>query len=52
MTEIDELYEIAKRNLSDLVEDIRFINTNISDEQIICPTCDIFFAYKSNTAYK
>lgn len=39
MTEIDELYEIAKRNLCELVEDIEFINTDISDEQIICPTC-------------
>lgn len=39
ITEIDNLYEIAKRNLCELVEDIDFINAEVSDEQIICPTC-------------
>ena len=38
-TEIEQLYEIAKIKLCELVDDIEYINENISDEHIICPAC-------------
>ncbi len=39
MNEIELLYGTAKKNLSELVEDIKFININVVDDQITCPTC-------------
>lgn len=39
ITEMELLYEAAKNNLNELVEDIEFINSNISEERITCPTC-------------
>lgn len=39
MTELNELYENARNNLAELVEDIEYINDSITDEHIVCPTC-------------
>lgn len=39
MTELNELYENARNNLSELVEDIEYLNEGVNDENIVCPTC-------------
>lgn len=39
MLELNVLYKNARINLSELVEDIEYINCNISEEHILCPTC-------------
>lgn len=39
MTELNELYENARNNLSELVEDIEYLNESVDDENVICPTC-------------